>query len=157
MFSVQPRLPLGMPFRPRTRNVRRPFTPSFNDGPYRLPRDVRDRLTAALAPYRNRDAAFALATFLGRFWSMPVRIVDAFPIDRRELANHPALGLTEATVRGAIRVLEEVGFLDGAVERPAFRPRKEPLVNHKLRHPLSKRFRAVLGWQGQPASGGVCL
>jgi hypothetical protein len=115
MLAVQPRLPLGMPFRPRTRNVRRPFTPSFNDGPYRLPRDVQDRLTASLAPYRNREAAFALATFLGRFWSTPARIIDAFPIDRRELANHPALGLTEAKVRGAIRVLEEAGFLDRAI------------------------------------------
>jgi hypothetical protein len=115
MLAVQSRLPLGMPFRPRTRNVRRPFTPSFNDGPYRLPRDVQDRLAAALAPYRNREAAFALATFLGRFWSVPGRIADAFPIDRRELASHPALGLTEAKVRGAIRVLEEVGFLDRAI------------------------------------------
>jgi hypothetical protein len=31
------------------------------------------------------------------------------------LAEHPALGLTEARVRGAIRVLEEVGFLDRTV------------------------------------------
>src|SRR5215217_1857636 len=99
----------------RRRGVRSPFTPSLPAGPYRLPRDVRDRLTAALAPYRNRDAAFALATFLGRFWSTPNRLVTAFPIDRRELANHAALGLTEARVRGAIRTLEEVGFLDRAV------------------------------------------
>ena len=56
-------------------------------GPYRLPHDVRDRLAAALAPFRNRDAAFALATFLGRFWSTPARLLAAFPIDRRELAD----------------------------------------------------------------------
>jgi hypothetical protein len=31
------------------------------------------------------------------------------------LADHAALGLTEARVRGAIRTLEEVGFLDRAV------------------------------------------
>src|SRR5205085_5217601 len=62
-----------------------------------------------------RDAAFALATFLGRFWSAPNRLLTAFPIDRRELANHAALGLTEARVRGAIRALEEVGFLDRAI------------------------------------------
>jgi hypothetical protein len=115
MLAVQARMPFGMPFRPRARNVRRPFTPSFRDGPYHLPRDVQDRLTAALAPFRNRDAAFTLATFLGRFWSMPSRIVDAFPIDRRELAEHPALGLTEKRIRSAIRTLEEVGFLDRAV------------------------------------------
>ena len=76
---------------------------------------MRDRLAAALAPFRNRDAAFALATFLGRFWSTPARLLAAFPIDRRELADYAALGLTEARVRGAIRTLEEVGFLDRAV------------------------------------------
>jgi hypothetical protein len=53
--------------------------------------------------------------FLGRFWSTPGRLLTAFPIDRRELAEHAALGLTEARVRGAIRTLEEVGFLDRAV------------------------------------------
>ena len=53
--------------------------------------------------------------FLGRFWSTPARLLSAFPIDRRELADHADLGLTEARVRGAIRALEEVGFLDRAV------------------------------------------
>jgi hypothetical protein len=67
-----------------------------------------------LAPFRSREAAFALATFLGRLWSTSSRIIDAFPMDRRELANRPDLGLTEDRVRGAIRVLEEVGFLDRA-------------------------------------------
>jgi hypothetical protein len=115
MLGSQARLPLAVPLRARVRSMRRPFHPSQGEGPYRLPRDVRDRLTAALAPYRNREAAFALATFLGRFWSTPSRIVDAFPIDRRELADHPELQLTERRVRGAIRVLEEIGFLDRAL------------------------------------------
>jgi hypothetical protein len=53
-----------------------------------------------------------LAVFIGRFWSAPGRIERAFPIDRRALANRPDLGLTEAKVRGAIRTLERVGFLD---------------------------------------------
>src|SRR3954454_16240933 len=112
---AHPLLPFSRPTPKRSRSNRRPFMPSPCDGPYQLPRDVRDRLTAALGPYRNRDAAFALATFLGRFWSTPNRLLTAFPIDRRELANHAALGLTEARVRGAIRTLEEVEFLDRAI------------------------------------------
>jgi hypothetical protein len=108
MLAVQERLLL---VRPRTRSARRSFTPAQGRGTYRLPHDVRDRLVAALAPFRNRDAAFTLAVFLARFWSMPARVLGAFPIDRRALAGHRDLGLTEARVRGAIRVLEEVGFL----------------------------------------------
>ena len=50
--------------------------------------------------------------FIGRFWSAPGRLEQAFPIDRRALANRPDLGLTEARVRGAIRTLERVSFLD---------------------------------------------
>src|SRR4051795_6973429 len=112
---AHPLLPLPRPPSTRRRGSRRPFAPSPCASPYRPPHDVRDRLAAALAPYRNRDAAFALAVFLGRFWSTPARLLSAFPIDRRELAGHAALDLTEARVRGAIRTLEEVGFLDRAV------------------------------------------
>src|SRR5215204_408435 len=111
MSAIQPHLfPLAS--QPRLRSVRRPFRPSTGPGPYRLPRDVQDWLSSALTSYRNRDAAFALAVFIGRFWSAPGRIEQTFPIDRRALANHPDLGLTEAKVRGAIRTLETVGFLD---------------------------------------------
>ena len=80
-------------------------------GPYRLPAGVRDRLSAALAGRKNRDAAFALAVFLARFWSSPRRLLCAIPVDRRALAEHEALGLTEARVRGALAALVEVGFL----------------------------------------------
>src|SRR3954469_23202895 len=111
---AHPLLPLLRPSSTRQRGSRRPFAPS-QGGVYRLPHDVRDRLAAALAPCRNRDAAFALATFLARYWSVPARLLAAFPIDRRELAEHAALGLTEAQVRGATKTLEEAGFLDRAV------------------------------------------
>src|SRR5215210_4331609 len=115
MFAAQLRLPLARPQPARMRNVRRPFRPSGEGSLYRLPRTVEDRLTASLAPFRNREAAFALAVFLARFWSAPGRILEAFPIDRRALAAHKELGLTEKRVRSAIRTLEEVGFLDRAM------------------------------------------
>src|SRR3954462_2848841 len=84
---AHPLLPFPRPAPRRSRGVRRPFTTSSPAGPYRLPHDVRDRLTAALAPFRNRDAAFALATFLARFWSTPNRLLTAFPIDCRAIAE----------------------------------------------------------------------
>jgi hypothetical protein len=115
MLAVQPRLPLALAQRPRQRSVRRPFHPSRAQGPYRLPHDVHNRLTAALASFRNREASYALAVFLARFWSTPSRIVDAFPIDRRELADREDLGLTERQVRSAIKVLEDIGFLDRTI------------------------------------------
>src|SRR3954447_25610303 len=86
---VHPLLPLPRLPSIRRRGSRRPFTPA-SAGPYRLPYAARHRLASALAPYQNRDAAFALATFLGRFWSAPARLLTAFPIDRRELAAHAA-------------------------------------------------------------------
>jgi len=115
LLTYQIPLPLPRSGRARLRSVRGPFRPSQGTGPYRLPRDVSERLAASLSAFRNRDAAFTLATFLGRFWSVPGRIVDAFPVDRRAIADHPELGLTEAQVRGALRTLEAVGFLDRAV------------------------------------------
>jgi hypothetical protein len=82
---------------------------------YALPRDVQERLTVALRRFRNREAAHTLAVFLARFWSAPGRLVQAFHIDRRALAEHGELGLTEKQIRGAIRTLEEIGFLDRAL------------------------------------------
>ena len=115
MPIVQHHLAFVRPLAARVRSVRRPFSPSPGEGAYRLPHDVRDRLTAALASFRNREAAFTLATFLARFWSVPGRVTGSFPIDRRALAAHEGLELTEARVRGAIRTLEAVGFLERAL------------------------------------------
>src|SRR5215213_11975354 len=115
MPAAQPMLPLPRALPPRARRNRRPFQTGTASQTYRLPHEVRDRLIAALAPYRNREAAYRLAVFLGRFWSMPGRVALPFPIDRRALADHQDLGLSEARVRGAIRALEEIGFLARAV------------------------------------------
>jgi hypothetical protein len=115
MLAVQPRLPFVLAQRPRQRSARRPFHPSRGEGPYRLPRDVQERLANALRPFRNRESAYALAVFLARFWSAPGRIVECFHIDRRALIGHPDLELTERQIRSAIRVLEEIGFLDRAL------------------------------------------
>ena len=114
MSIVQHQLAFVRPLAARVRSVRHPFRPSQREGAYRLPHDVRDRLTATLEPFRNRDAAFTLATFIARFWSVPGRVAGSFPIDRRALADHEGLELTEARVRGAIRTLEAVGFLERA-------------------------------------------
>ncbi|WP_456686470.1 hypothetical protein [Bradyrhizobium sp. P5_C11_2] len=98
---------------------------------------------ADLAGYRNRDAALALAVFLGRFWSSPARIVAAFPIDRRALTEHPALGLTEARVRGALAALEEIGFLDRQIPERGSRYRA---TEHGLhRKPVLWRFGSDYG------------
>jgi hypothetical protein len=115
MLSVQPRLPLILPMQARARRVRRIFAPSQGEGPYRLPRDAHARLTTVLASFKNREAAYALAVFIARYHSASSRIIDAFPIDRRALADRPDLHLTEDRVRGAIRTLEAVGFLDRAI------------------------------------------
>jgi hypothetical protein len=82
---------------------------------YSLPRDVQERLDTALGRFRNREAARTLAVFLARYWSAPGRLVQAFHIDRRALAEHAELGLTEKRIRGAIRTLEAIGFLDRAI------------------------------------------
>ena len=128
MPVAQPLLPLPRSAPARPRSVRRAFKPAPAPGPYRLPHDIRDRLAAALTPYRNRDAAYDLATFLGRFWSSPARLTRTFVIDRRALAQVAALDLTEARVRGAIRALEEVGYIDRAVTRGSpYQPTPEGL------------------------------
>src|SRR4028119_2002926 len=102
MPTVQHLLAFARPLAARVRSIRRPFRPSAGEGAYRLPHDVRDRLTASLAPFRNRKAAFALATFLARYHSNPARLLEGFIIDRRALADRDELELTEARGRGAV-------------------------------------------------------
>jgi hypothetical protein len=138
MFSVQPRLPFIQPQRARMRRNRRPFSPTPKGrGPYCLPREVGDRLAAALAPFKNREAAYALAVFLARFWSVPGRVAEAFHIDRRALADHGELDLTEKRIRSAIRTLEEIGFIDRAVTSGS---KYKPTENGLRRKPIRYQF-----------------
>jgi hypothetical protein len=87
--------------------------------PYTLPRDVQERLTVALKRFRNREAAHTLAVFLARYWSSPGKLVQAFTIDRRSLSTVDSkvadLNLTEDRIRGAIKTLEAIGFVDRTV------------------------------------------
>lgn len=89
---------------------RLPWAPA-SVGRYRLPREIEGRLVAAVSDLRNREAVYALAVFLGRFHSAAGRLERPFAVCREALADHPELGLTEARVRGALAVLEMVGFL----------------------------------------------
>jgi hypothetical protein len=96
-----------------------------------------------LASFRNRDAAYALAVFLARFWSAPGRVVGSFTIDRRALADRDDLELTEARVRGAIRTLEAIGFLDRAIPAPG--SRYQPTEDGLHRKPVFYVFGAEYG------------
>jgi hypothetical protein len=136
-------LPLPRALLPRARRVSQP---------YRLPPAVKDRLTSALARFRNREAAYTLAVFLGRFWSMPGRVALPFPIDRRALADRQDLGLTEAQVRGAIRVLELVGFLDRALVSGS---RYKPTEHGLRRKPIPFTFGSEYAPLFIAANGGA--
>lgn len=99
-----------------------------NGGGYRLPRGVETRLAAAVRELRNVEAVMALARFLARFHTAPAVLGRAFPVDRAALAAVDALGLTEARVRGALKALEEVGFLvREAVKGSTYRPTEHGL------------------------------
>src|SRR3954452_24656964 len=95
--------------KPLQRRSRRPFVAFGQSGPYRLPHAVQEQLQKLLTGFRNAEAAYPLAVFLGRFWSSPNRLDVPFPIDRRALAHQHELQLTEAQIRGAIKTLEGAG------------------------------------------------
>ncbi|RVU12509.1 hypothetical protein EOE48_27875 [Methylobacterium oryzihabitans] len=67
----------------------------------------------------------------------------AFPIDRRALAEHPALGLTEARVRGALASLEAVGFIERIEPEPGRRYQRTTEGLH--RRPVLFKFGAEFG------------
>lgn len=105
---------------------------------YRLPRTIAARLDAAIEGRRNAAAVRLLAVWLGRMWSAPRRLLYAFPIDRRAIAGRDDLGLSEARVRGALAVLEEIGFL--ARYEPAPGKRYQRTEDGLHRRPILFRF-----------------
>lgn len=105
---------------------------------YRLPRSVADRLETALRGRKNAPACLALATWLGRFWSAPRRLLYSFPVDRRAIAGREDLGLSEARVRGALAVLEKIGFV--ARYEPDAGKRYQRTAEGLHRRPLLFRF-----------------
>lgn len=108
------------------------------DKTYRLPRGIAARLDAAVAGRRNAGAVRALALWLGRMWSAPRRLLYAFPVDRRAIAGRDDLGLSEARVRGALAVLEEVGFIARYEPSPGRRYQRTEEGLH--RRPILFRF-----------------
>lgn len=134
---MQHALPVAMPpMRPAPllRPLRRSWAPSTSTGPYVLPVEISGRLSAALAAFRNADATWTLAVFLARYGSAPGRLECSFPVDRRALANHARHGLTEGQVRGGLRALERIGFLErepmpgSAYKRTETGPQRRPIL-----------------------------
>jgi hypothetical protein len=139
LFTQTIPLPLGRIPLPRLcRHRRRPFLPRESVGPYKLPRGLSERLTVALAGYRNAEASYELAIFLARYWSAPNRIDQPFPIDRRALQGHSDLALSEGQIRGAIKTLERVGFLERVIPEGGSRYRATEEGLH--RKPILFRF-----------------
>lgn len=130
----------GVFSKPILRARQRPFRAPANDGPYRLPKAALDRLEASLAPFRNAEAAFALAVFLARFWTAPNRLGTPFPVDRRALTGHQALELSEGKIRGALNTLERVGFLNRPT--PKNGSRYQPTAEGLHRKPILFEFGA---------------
>ncbi len=139
------------PLRPRAHE---PFRPQDDaTSPYRVPKTVRRAACAVLSPFRCRDAAFRLLGFLARFWTHPNRIERAFPVDRRALAGHRLLGLTEGEVRSALGSLEKAGIVtrEPLDRRHAYRPTAEGLkrapILWRFAQPFLAMFRSINRWQ----------
>jgi hypothetical protein len=93
---------------------------------------------------RNAEAVLTLARFLARFHTAPAVLGRAFPVDRAALSAVGALGLTEAQVRGALRALEEVGFLvREAVTGSAYRPTATGLRRKPVFFRIAPEFYAL--------------
>ena len=127
LISAQPQLPFPRhrPALVQQRELRSAFhPPAARSGGYTLPKaaqvsahDVAPRLPQSRG---GVGAGGVPGTLLERTW----RIELAFTVDRRALNEHGELGLSEARVRGALRTLDRVGYLDRElVKGSPYKPR----------------------------------
>ena len=112
--SPRRQVPDSLP--PARRRSRRPFHPSRHVDPvYRLPPAVADRLAAALQGRRTAERAYRLANYLARHWSAPAALLEAFTVAARRFDGTgglvEVLDMTAGEIRGALKALEEVGFV----------------------------------------------
>jgi hypothetical protein len=124
--------------------------PSRYCGTYRAPTKPHNLLADLLAGDRHRIAAHALAVFLMRIQCGPNTYGRAFPLDRRQLAGHKLLGLTQWQVRRAIVLLLAIGFIERvALDNSglSYAPRGPDKAGWKRPtfYRIGRRFRAIIG------------
>ena len=90
-----------------------------------------------------------LAVFIARKQSGPRRLLTTFPLDRRALALLPDLDLTVDTIRGAIKTLIKIGFVENVpdTESKLYRqgdngPQRLPL-KYQFSYEFHKIFRYI--------------
>jgi hypothetical protein len=84
---------------------------------------------------------------------LPVSVGE-FPIDRRAIADHAELGLSEARGRGGIKALEAVGFLDPPFPSPDPATRRRPTGSTAKARVWSSSLRATQARQLMIGEGG---
>ena len=94
------------------------FLPSPYCGDYKLARSVHRLLSVLLKGFKNGYASYKVAVWLAKMNAGPKRLKTTFPIVRMVLKNREDLGLTEDEIRGSIRTLLRVGYIE-VVPHPA--------------------------------------
>lgn len=90
----------------------RASTLSRYSGNYKLPARIGDDLESRLLARKNAAKAMRLAVFIARYHTGPRSNRASFVLVREKLMLNEDLCLTENQIRGAIKTLIEVGFLE---------------------------------------------
>jgi hypothetical protein len=129
------------------------FYPARESGNYKLPGKLFQLLEVRLRGFKNREAAHILAVFLARMNAVPSKHKRPFPVDRRALMGNATLGLSEDRIRGALKTLEAIGFLDrvpdpaGQYERIARTPTMPNGIKRRpIRFTFGLDFMATFAW-----------